>query len=40
MKINFEPIRKDPKYISSKILLMSVTFHVALFFLVSLIELT
>jgi hypothetical protein len=39
MKINVTPIRKDPNFISNKVLLMSVVFHVALFVLVSLIEL-
>jgi hypothetical protein len=39
MKLKVEPIRKDPKFISNKILLMSVIFHVVLFVLVSLFEL-
>jgi len=39
MKINVTPIRKDSKFISNKVLLMSVIFHVALFVLVSFIEL-
>ena len=39
MKINVTPIRKDSKFISNKILLMSVIFHVALFVLVSFMEL-
>ena len=39
MKINVTPIRKDFKFISNKVLLMSVIFHVALFVLVSFMEL-
>jgi hypothetical protein len=39
MKLNFASIRKDPKFISNKVLLMSVIFHVVLFIFVSLIEL-
>jgi len=39
MKLNFVSIRKDPKFISNKVLLMSVIFHVVLFIFVSLIEL-
>ena len=39
MKLNFVSIRKDPKFISHKVLLMSVIFHVVLFIFVSLIEL-
>ena len=39
MKINVTPIRKDSKFISNKVLLMSVIFHVALFGLVSFMEL-
>jgi hypothetical protein len=39
MKINISPIRKDSKFISNKVLLMSVIFHVALFVLVSFMEL-
>jgi hypothetical protein len=38
MKLNFS-IRKDPKFISNKVLLMSVIFHVVLFIMVSLFEL-
>ena len=34
MKINVAPDRKDSKYISNKVLLMSVIFHVALYDLV------
>ena len=39
MKINVAPIRKDTKFISNKVLLLSVIFHVALFVLVSFMEL-
>ena len=39
MKINIEPIKKDPKYISNKVLVMSITFHVVLFFIVGFIDL-
>jgi len=39
MKINVTPIRKDSKFISNKVLLMSVIFHVALFVLVGYIDL-
>jgi len=39
MKIKVAPIRKDSKFISNKVLLMSVIFHVALFVLVSIVEL-
>ena len=39
MKINITPIRKDSKFISNKILLISVVFHVALFVLVSFLDL-
>jgi len=39
MKINVTPIRRDSKFISNKVLLMSVIFHVALFVLVSFMEL-
>jgi hypothetical protein len=38
MKINVSPIKKNPKFISNKVLLMSVIFHVALFIVVSLLE--
>jgi hypothetical protein len=38
MKLNITPIRKDPKFISKKVLLMSVIFHVVLFIVVSLLE--
>ena len=39
MKINVTPIRKDSKFISNKVLMISVIFHVALFVLVSFMEL-
>jgi len=39
MKINATPIRKDSKFISNKVLLMSVIFHVALFVLVGFMDL-
>ena len=39
MKINVAPIRKDTKFKSNKVLLLSVIFHVALFVLVSFMEL-
>ena len=39
MKINVAPVRKDSKFTSNKVLLMSVIFHVALFVLVSFMEL-
>jgi hypothetical protein len=39
MKINVAPIRKDSKFISSKGLLMSVIFHLALFVLVGFMDL-
>ena len=39
MKINVVPIRKDSKFISNKVLLMSVIFHVALFVLVGFMDL-
>jgi len=38
MKIHVSPIKRNPKFISNKVLLMSVIFHVALFIFVSLIE--
>ena len=38
MKIHVSPIKKNPKFISNKVLLMSVMFHVVLFIFVSLIE--
>jgi len=38
MKLNITRIRKDPKFISNKILLVSVIFHVVLFIVVSLLE--
>jgi len=39
MKINVTSIRKDSKFISNKVLLMSVIFHVALFVLVGFMDL-
>ena len=39
MKINVTPVRKDSKFISNKVLLMSVIFHVALFVLVGFLDL-
>jgi hypothetical protein len=39
MKINVAPVRKDSKFISKKVLLMSVIFHVALFVLVGFMDL-
>ena len=39
MKINVAPIRKDAKFISSKVLLMSVIFHLALFVLAGFMDL-
>ena len=39
MKINVAPVRKDSKFISNKVLLMSVIFHVALFILVGFMDL-
>ena len=38
MKLNITPIRKDPSFISNKVLLVSVIFHVALFIVVSLLD--
>ena len=39
MKINVTLIRKDSKFISNKVLLMSVIFHVVLFVLVGFMDL-
>ena len=39
MKRNVAPVRKDSKFISNKVLLMSVIFHVALFVLVGFMDL-
>jgi hypothetical protein len=39
MNINVTSIRKDSKFISNKVLLMSVIFHVALFVLVGFMDL-
>ena len=39
MKINVAPVRKDSKFISYKVLLMSVIFHLALFVLVGFMDL-
>jgi hypothetical protein len=39
MRINIAPVRKDSKFISKKVLMMSVIFHVALFVLVGFMDL-
>ena len=39
MKINITSIRRDPEFISHKVLLMSVVFHVSLFVVVGFMEL-
>ena len=39
MKINVAHVRKDSKFISNKVLLMSVIFHLALFVLVGFMDL-
>jgi len=39
MKINVTLIRKDSKFISNKVLLMSVIFHLVLFVLVGFMDL-
>ena len=39
MKINVALVHKDSKFISNKVLLMSVIFHVALFVLVVFMDL-
>ena len=39
MKINVALVRKESKFISNKVLLMSVIFHVALFVLVGFMDL-
>jgi len=38
MRISVSPIKKNPRFISNKVLLMSVIFHVVLFIFVGLID--